>query len=457
MNLEVTRIVLLVSMLASISMRAESKVPASEADQLGGSKLNCLGGERSGTTSGVGDYTGKWIGSWPTLKAKVGYDPGPYAEEKPILTVTASNMTTHGDKLTEGQKALLRANPTTYRLNIYPSRRDFGVPKWVCDTAKFNAINAELIDGGLGITGHAGAPAFPMPKSGLEAIFSVQTSYRPWSESATLDVGQVTSAGNISWARNKFMTLAPLLKPGDQRPSFSEKINSYFYIQYLLPARDKGLIGVGFQYANFKDGSTQAWQYLPGTRRVRQAPEVGFDYPVPPSGMHTTDEDYGFNGSPERYDWKLVGKKEIYVPYNNFRINDPTLKYKDLLTPGSVNPDYVRHELHRVWIVDASVKSGRRHIYAKRRFYIDEDTWQILTVDQYDGTGTLWRVPMILYYYSQESSAYHRGVQIFHDVLARSYEVTNLVNERPASDWWRTNQPLTPSNFTPDAAARAGR
>src|SRR3546814_9216117 len=52
--------------------------------------------------------------------------------------------------------------------------------------------------------------------------------------------------------------------------------------------------------------------------------------------------------SPEHYDWKLVGKREIYIPYANFRINDPALKYSELIKPETVNPDYLRNELHRV-------------------------------------------------------------------------------------------------------------
>src|SRR3546814_6497446 len=106
----------------------------------------------------------------------------------------------------------------------------------------------------------------------------------------------------------------------------------------------RGFVAVGFQPNNYTNAATQSWQYLPGTRRVRQAPEVGFDYPVPPAGFRTVDDDYGFNGSPERYTWKLVGKKEMYVPYDNFRINDPDVKYSQLIKPNTVNPEYLRYE-----------------------------------------------------------------------------------------------------------------
>ena len=57
-----------------------------------------------------------------------------------------------------------------------------------------------------------------------------------------------------------------------------------------------------------------------------------------------------------------------------------------------MNPDHLRYELHRVWVVDATLKKGERHIYKRRTFYIDEDSWQILLVDQYDNRDQLWRV-----------------------------------------------------------------
>jgi hypothetical protein len=198
-----------------------------------------------------------------------------------------------------------------------------------------------------------------------------------------------------------------------------------------------------------------SWQYLPGIRRVKQAPEVGFDFPVPPAGLRTVDDDYGFNGSPERYTWKLIGKKEIYVPYNNFRINDPKLKYKDILKTGTVNPEYIRYELHRVWVVEGTLKSGVRHIYGKRVLYADEDTWLTLWADNYDSRGQLWRANFVNFFYSQESGTYHRGTTVYHDLTSGAYEAGYMVNER-GNDWWRINMPIKDDEFSPEAAARGG-
>jgi hypothetical protein len=177
---------------------------------------------------------------------------------------------------------------------------------------------------------------------------------------------------------------------------------------------------------------------------------------VPPAGLRTVDDDYGFNGSPERYTWKLIGKKEMIVPYNNFRVNDPAIPYSALIKPNSLNPDYVRYETHRVWVLEGDLKSGVRHIYKKRVLFLDEDSWLTLTADNYDARGQLWRTSFITYHYSQESKSYHRGVSVYHDLTANAYEAGYLTNQA-GDKWWRMNQNnVTPAMFTPEAAARGG-
>ncbi|TXH05876.1 MAG: DUF1329 domain-containing protein [Nevskiaceae bacterium] len=434
---------------------AMAKTPPDKIAELGGAKLTCIGAEKAGTKDGVAEYSGKWLDSWPGMKGKSGYEPGPYADEKPLFTISAQNMAQYADKLTDGQKAMLKKYPQSYRMDVYPSHRDFRVPDWVCDVVKKNAANSEVIHDGLGVTGVTGGITFPFPQTGLEAIWNAINPYRPLNENAVVDIADVYSNGNIAWGKQHFMTFAPGYDPV-KRGSYQDKINAYFYTAYMLPERDKGFVAVGYQPNDFNKDATQSWQYQPGIRRVRQAPEVGFDYPVPPAGLRTVDDDYGFNGSPERYSWKLIGKKEMYVPYNNFRANDPAVKYKDLIKPNTVNPDYLRYELHRVWVLEGDLKPGVRHIYKKRVLFLDEDSWLTLTADNYDARGQLWRNTIITYHYSQESKSYHRGASIYHDLTAGAYEVGYLTNES-GEKWWRLNQSnVNASMFTPDAAARGG-
>lgn len=443
--------------LAIPTQYALAKVSAEKAAELDTAKLTCIGAERAGSTDGIPAYTGKYDGKWPGMRhpdGSAGYEPGPYADEKPLFTITSQNMAQYADKLTEGEKALLKKYPTAYRMNVYPSHRDFTYPKWTCDVNKKNAVTAEVVHNGAGITGTTGSIPFPFPASGLEAIWNVINPPRAWTEKVIYDVADVYANGSIAWGKNKFMTMNLGNNP-TERASYQDKINAYFYTSYLLPERDKGFTAVGYQPNDFAHDATQSWQYLPGIRRVRQAPEVGFDYPVPPAGLRTVDDDYGFNGSPERYTWKLIGKKELYVPYNNFKINDPSVSYKDLIKPSTVNPDYERYELHRVWVIEGTLKPGVRHIYSKRIVYADEDTWLTLTADNYDARGQLWRVTLVNFFYSQQSHEYHRGATIYHDLSSGAYEATYLSNGA-GDHWWQINTPLRPNMFSPEAAARGG-
>ncbi len=435
---------------------ATAKVTPEQAAELNGPRLTCMGAERAGSASGVAEYSGRWYKTWPGQSKPHGFEPGPYADEKPLFTITAQNMAQHADKLTEGQRALLTKFPDSYRMNVYPSHRDFRFADWVCDVVKKNALEAEVIHDGLGITGTSGGHPFAFPQNGLEAVWNIINPHRAWTEKAVCDIADVYANGAIAWGRNKFMTMNPGNNPvPNQRGSFQDKVSGYFYTGYQLPERDKGFLAVGYQPNDFSKDATQSWQYMPGLRRVRQAPEVCCDYPVPPAGLRTVDDDYVFNGSPERYTWKLVGKKEIYVPYHNFKFNDPAVKYKDLITPNTPNPEYIRYELHRVWVVEGTLKDGMRHIYKKRLLYADEDTWLALWADNFDNRDQLWRIAFVMYFYSQESGTFHRGASLYHDLTSGAYEAGYMVNER-GDDWWRINTPLTPDLFSPQAAARGG-
>jgi hypothetical protein len=159
------------------------------------------------------------------------------------------------------------------------------------------------------------------------------------------------------------------------------------------PARLAGTILIAHETLDQVKEPRRAWVYNAGQRRVRRAPNVAYDNPgTAADGMRTSDQFDMYNGAPDRYDWKLVGKQELIVPYNSYKLHSDQVKYKEILTPLHINQDLTRYELHRVWVVEATVKSGTSHVYPRRTFYVDEDSWQILAVDQYDARGQLWRV-----------------------------------------------------------------
>lgn len=443
--------------LCLFTAQIHAAATAEEVAKLGGDELTCMGAERAGSESGVAEYTGQWYKTWPGVTKEHGYEPSPYDNEKPLFTITASNMKEHEDRLTEGQKGMFVKYPDTFKMHVYPSHRDFRFADWVCDVAKKNAAEAKINENGLSLSGTSGAHPFPFPKTGVQAIWNVIKPHRAYTEKVTYDTADVYENGSIAWGRSEFKTMNPGNHPDpNNRPALDSPIDGYFFVKTLLPARSNGEVSVGYQPNNYTKDTTQAWQYNPGIRRVRKAPEVGFDYPVPPAGLRTVDDDYIFNGSPERYTWKLVGKKEIYLPYNNNKVNDPAISYKELITPNTINPEYMRYELHRVWVIEGYLKEGVRHIYKSRRIYADEDTWLAYMSESYDNQDTLWRVNWVAYFYSQESGTYHRSVSLYHNLTSGAYEATYLTNES-GENWWRINTPMKRQEFSPQAAARAGQ
>ncbi|HCR1632288.1 DUF1329 domain-containing protein, partial [Pseudomonas aeruginosa] len=200
----------------------------------------------------------------------------------------------------------------------------------------------------------------------------------------------------------------------------------------------------------------QAWGYNAGQRRVRRAPNLAYDTPIAAAdGLRTADDTDMFNGAPDRYDWKLLGKKEIYIPYNNYKVSSPEVKYEELLKPGHLDPQYTRYELHRVWVVEGTLKPGARHIYSKRTLYLDEDSWSAAVVDQYDGRGELWRVSMAYLKNFYDLPYTWSALDVFHDLQARRYHVQNLDNEEPGTIDFTQAIP-DDSYFKPSALRRRG-
>ena len=423
-----------------------------------GQDLTCVGAERAGNAEGtIPEWSGKWLGAPDHIDFKgTGYHPvDPYAGEKPLFVITAANLNEHKDKLSAGQLALFAKYPATFQMPIYPSHRDFRYADSVCAATLENAKTAKLVDDGEGIVATTGGIAFPFPKTGLELMWNASTfSLMAWTEQYVSDNMYVLANGTRSHGQVNSSNLAEHLKPGTHK--IAEGPSAYYLNITNLPSRDRGEVNTGLEYFNNKLNPRQSWMYDPGTRRVRQSPEYGFDMLFPGSGGSiTVDEVRVFNGSGKRYNWNIVGKQEMYVPYNTYAIHSPDVSYDELLGVGHVNPKYMRYELHRVWVLEATLKEGYRHLYGKRTMYIDEDSMQILMGENYDARGQLWRTSMINYYYAPEAKIWQSGVGLYHDLLAGSYLAFNLVNEQKSAYTLNTGK-LKPSDFGPEAARRLG-
>jgi hypothetical protein len=451
MRIQLSRFVLSVLGLGLVVAVAQAALSPQEIARLGG-ELTPLGGEKAGNAAGTIE---PWTGG--LTEPPAGYQLGkhyvdPFASEKIAFTITGENASKYADKLSAGHQALLKAYGT-FKMNIYPSHRTAAAPQRIYDATRSSAATAELAAGGNGVENSAGGIPFPMPRTGVEVIWNHLLRYRAEIASRRVAQAAPTRGGQYTLVQFDEETMFLYHLPG----MTSEKLGNrllYFKQAVVSPARLAGGILLVHETMNQIRQPRDAWLYNPGQRRVRRAPQVAYDNPgTAADNMRTSDQLDMFNGAPDRYDWNLVGKRELYVPYNSYKLQDPSLKYSQILTPLHLNPEYARYELHRVWVVDATLKPGERNVYKRRTFYVDEDSWQILLVDQYDNRDQLWRVSEghAMSFYNVPTTWTSAEAHI--DLQAGRYLVMGLYNESQVHDF---NLKRTEADFTPDALRRSG-
>ncbi|MGH8286336.1 MAG: DUF1329 domain-containing protein [Steroidobacteraceae bacterium] len=361
-----------------------------------GNDLTPIGAEKAGNQDGT---IPAWDGGL-TSPAQAGatnfrpggHHPDPYASDKPLFTITPANMNQYAGKLTEGHKKLLQTYKGTYKMNVYPTHRSAAFPERIYEATKRVATTAQLAPGGNGVLNATIGIPFPIPKEGVELFWNHVLRYRADSAARRFGQAPVTAGGSYTMVEFKDEFLFQYAQPG-MTPEKLDNVIIYFIQETVAPARLAGEILLVHETLDQSKENRRAWIYNPGQRRVRRAPNVAFDNPgTNADNLRTSDQYDIYNGSPERYEWKLIGKKEMYVPYNSYKLHSNTLKYSDILKKNHINQDHARYELHRVWVVDSTLKAGTSHLYARRTLYVDEDSWQILAVDCYDRRGQLYRV-----------------------------------------------------------------
>lgn len=436
----------------AFSLQAQAKASAADVAKLG-TELTCLGAIAGANADGsISAYSGKWVGSVPGNSGNGAHPVNPFASESPKFTITAANMDKYASKLSDGQKAMLKKY-STYSIPVYETHRENGFESSVCEATKKNAASAEITANGLSVKGAVrGGILFPVPKSGIEVLWNSFSANRAFSEVVDRDTAVVDSKGDKVWSRSKVELFSKANTPEmASKPLNDEKeIGSYVLAQMKAPAKVKGLRILVMEPLSYTQ-DRRTWMYDPGTRRVRKAPEFGFDQPLEGTVNNMTiDEDRLFNGSPERYDFKLEGRQEMYVPINGFAINEIGVKYDKLLTPNHVNPKFMRYELRRVWKVVATKKSNFRHKYAKRVMYFDEDTWRAVMADYYDAKGAIWKHNYLTYYHAPEIKSTNPGASFYHDLTSNKYVAYNLFQERSKAPVLNKGG-MSEQDFTPTA------
>ena len=442
---------LALSLMAS-SVMAQTLTQA-EIDQLGTS-LTPIGAEKAGNASGT---IPAWTGGLPTDAGQSlanNFLEDPFKGEQPEFVITAQNLEQYKANLTPGQIALFERYPETFRMPVYQSKRTVAFPQAVYDQVKATAGQAKLVNGGDGISNFAhGSFAFPIPKSGAEVVWNHNTRYRLNVHRWYMQAMPQTN-GSFTLIKMEEEVGYPE-QMSDVDASTMPNTLLFFKQRVNAPARLAGNVLLVHDSLDQLKEPRMAWVYNAGQRRVRRAPQVAYDGPGTASdGMRTSDNFAMYNGAPDRYDWTLVGKKEIYIPYNSGKLTERGTQYADVLQAGHVNPEYTRFELHRVWEVQGNVKAGQRHIYAQRNFFVDEDSWMITLADHYDGRGTLWRVGEghLSFNYDYQIPGY--SLETLYDLLAGRYIALGMYTEEVSAP--DLTYVPTYNQFTPAALRASG-
>ena len=438
-------------LLATCALQAQAKVDTTQAARLG-QDLTPLGGERAGNAAGT---IPAWDGglAQPPANYQPGmHHPDPYSADAPLYQINSQNLAQYQAQLPAGLKALLEKNPD-YFLRVFPTRRSAAAPQRIYDATRFNAQTAELISGGNGVAGAAAGIPFPLPTTGQEVIWNHIMRYRGDQISFVTNQAAVLSNGayNLLKLERDIYFLY-----GREGVSPQDLDNTLFYYKYkvVAPAKLAGSALVVQETLDQVLAIRKAWRFNRGERRVRRLPMLAYDTLQPDTnGMATADVVDSYNGAPDRYEWTLVGKQEMLVPYNSYAVHQKGIPYDNILRSNTVNPELLRYELHRVWVVEAELRKGFSHPYAKRRFYIDEDSWQILAADLYDKSGELSGVQEshpISYY---DVPMFGSTLETIYDFKGKRYFVDGLDNNEPMYNF---NAKLGPRDFTPQALRREG-
>jgi hypothetical protein len=394
-------------------------------------KLTPVGAERAGNADGS---IPPWTGGLPqqALDPAVGYTD-PFAGDPILFTITAANAEQFAEMLSAGHLAMLRKYPDSYQLNVYPTRRSVSWPEHVLAEVKNQAPIARTQGFALLDVGKSAVP-FPLTSDPLQMMWNHVLRWRGGSVMRENNWFPVDRKGRYFNVRT--MEAMAFDQQGYMKESRPNRLFN-FYGLFLAPASVEGQITLVWEPINPVAEGRRVWTYTTVLRRVvRDTRQAYDDMDRRTQGLRTSDQFDGWNGAPDLYDWKLLGKREMYIGYNSYRLSDKTLKYAEILKPGHPNPDLLRYELHRVWVIEATLRPDEHHRYPRRIFYLDEDTWQVSMEDVYDSDGQLWRFGdhHVMQFYDVQVPWYR--AMVHYDLKSDAYLVSELDNESKKARRW---------------------
>lgn len=440
------------TLITSLSTPILAAVSSQEAALLE-TTLTTVGAEKSGNAdSSIPAYTGGLTSPPASFKAGDTFRPNPFANEQPVLVIDQSNIEQYREQLTATTVELINRYPT-FKVEVYPTHRTAALPQANLNNTLKNAINAGTTDDGLVLENVLPGVPFPIPHSGREAMWNHLLRYQGKTIETKYDSWNVDAAGVATLATTGTAFIDYPIYHDMARPISGKDIYYRTKLYYSGPARRAGEAIMVQDAADPLKQPRRAWQYLPGQRRVKLAPSLAYDTPNPgTAGSSTYDDVFVFSGALDRFDWKLVGKKEMYVPYNTYDltyIDDP----KKLTTPNHLSPKHVRWEKHRVWVIEGTLAAGKRHIYHKRNFYLDEDSWGALASDEYDARDQLYRGSFSFFTQSYDKTIPDTTPHMVYDLIGGTYNINGVVGPYGGI---RYIDPLSAAKWSPQSLAGAG-
>ncbi len=418
--------------LGLLATAAHAKVAPEEAAKLG-KDLTPIGAEKNANADGS-------IPAWAPY-AQHGKLSGEYTTdakmdaEKPLFTITKANMAQYAALLAEGHKKLL-STYDSYKMNVYPSHRDVTWPEPVNKATIANATTATLA-GTDEIEGATLGFPFPVPKSGAEVIWNHKLKWR--GEDVRRYNNQLIVQPSGEFQLTKIVEDVKFYYASIKHPlplSRTQNMFIKYLSQTIAPARMAGTFILVHEKGGIGNEGRAAWLYSPGLRRIRRAPTVCCDNPYEGTDGHQFyDQVDMFNGVLERYNWKLSGKKEMFVAYHGNKLAGPAVKFKDMAKPHHLNQDLPRYQKHRVWVVEATIRAGTDHTFHKRVFYVDEDGWNIVAVDDYDKRDQLYQFQEGHYALAPNILSAGTVPEVIYHFNAGRYFITAAANEDKANDF----------------------
>ena len=432
---------------------ANAKVSAEEAARLG-ADLTPVGAERAGLENGphglsIPPWTGGWVEPGQGDK-RIHAPENPFADEEPLFTIRADNAAKYDAILTRGQRALLSQYPDTFEMHVYPSHRTAAAPDYVYKSTQENATRVVINESGSGFSGTAHGYPFPLPQNGRELIWNHMARYRTKGFRGYTNSAITTASGDYVVERGYIEAVMHYGNPDITLEDWDNRLISLMR-KIVSPPNKAGEAVLVHAPLDREEDDILIWQYNIGTRKVRRISEVGYDNPAL-DGLITHDQIDMFNGPLDRYSFKLIGKRPILVPYNSFDLHSDDVEYDDLIDKGHLDPELVRYELHRVWVLEAERLPDVAHIYKKRVFYLDEDTWLVLLQDIYDDRDEFWRTAMSFAMPYPQIPLTFNALQAHYDLQSRRYVIINMQNEEESPVEYDYDAP--PSHFTQSALKR---